>query len=75
MVNVNDKKQITILLRKLAFDTIQMYPLCKTKRDKVRKKNQCLTCYPNQPERSKREDLLKCKMRCSEHCGNTVRDK
>jgi len=29
----------------------------------------------NQPERSKREDSLKCEMRCSEHCGNTVRDK
>ena len=29
----------------------------------------------NQPERSKREDSQKCEMRCSEHCGNTVRDK
>jgi len=29
----------------------------------------------NQPERSKREDSHKCEMRCSEHCGNTVRDK
>ena len=34
----------------------------------------------NQPERSKREDLCLCgllekyKMRCSEHCGNTVRE-
>jgi len=28
-----------------------------------------------QPERSKREDSQKCDMRCSEHCGNTVRDK
>ncbi len=28
-----------------------------------------------QPERSKREDSQKCGMRCSEHCGNTVRDK
>jgi len=28
-----------------------------------------------QPERSKREDSHKCEMRCSEHCGNTVRDK
>jgi len=28
-----------------------------------------------QPERSKREDSQKCEMRCSEHCGNTVRDK
>lgn len=26
-----------------------------------------------QPERSKREDSQKCGMRCSEHCGNTVR--
>ena len=34
----------------------------------------CLKCYPNQPERSKREDAH-CAMRCSEHCGNTVRDK
>jgi len=46
---------------------------------------------PNQPERSKREDCDRCtklqepingccyteisQMRCSEHCGNTVRDK
>ena len=30
---------------------------------------------PNQPERSKREDSQECEMRCSEHCGNTVRDK
>lgn len=29
----------------------------------------------NQPERSKREDSQKCEMRCSEHCGNTVRRK
>jgi hypothetical protein len=29
----------------------------------------------NQPERSKREDSQQCEMRCSEHCGNTVRDK
>ncbi len=29
---------------------------------------------PNQPERSKREDSQKCEMRCSEHCGNTVRE-
>jgi hypothetical protein len=29
----------------------------------------------DQPERSKREDSRKCEMRCSEHCGNTVRDK
>jgi len=29
----------------------------------------------DQPERSKREDSQKCEMRCSEHCGNTVRDK
>ena len=29
----------------------------------------------NQPERSKREDSQECEMRCSEHCGNTVRDK
>ena len=28
-----------------------------------------------QPERSKREDSQQCEMRCSEHCGNTVRDK
>ncbi len=28
-----------------------------------------------QPERSKREDSRLCEMRCSEHCGNTVRDK
>jgi len=27
-----------------------------------------------QPERSKREDS-QCEMRCSEHCGNTMRDK
>ena len=30
---------------------------------------------PDQPERSKREDSQQCEMRCSEHCGNTVRDK
>jgi len=29
----------------------------------------------DQPERSKREDSQSCEMRCSEHCGNTVRDK
>ena len=29
---------------------------------------------PNQPERSKREDSQECEMRCSEHCGNTVRE-
>ena len=28
----------------------------------------------NQPERSKREDSPKCEMRCSEHCGDTVRE-
>jgi hypothetical protein len=28
----------------------------------------------NQPERSKREDSQECEMRCSEHCGNTVRE-
>jgi len=28
-----------------------------------------------QPERSKREDSQQCEMRCSEHCGNTMRDK
>lgn len=28
-----------------------------------------------QPERSKREDSQECEMRCSEHCGDTVRDK
>jgi len=28
-----------------------------------------------QPERSKREDSHSCEMRCSEHCGNTVRGK
>ncbi len=27
-----------------------------------------------QPERSKREDSHSCEMRCSEHCGNTVRE-
>jgi len=27
----------------------------------------------NQPERSKRENS-QCEMRCSEHCGNTVRE-
>lgn len=27
-----------------------------------------------QPERSKREDSQECEMRCSEHCGNTVRE-
>lgn len=27
-----------------------------------------------QPDRSKREDSQKCEMRCSEHCGNTVRE-
>lgn len=26
------------------------------------------------PERSKREDSPKCEMRCSEHCGNTVKE-
>jgi len=31
--------------------------------------------FHDQPERSKREDSHKCEMRCSEHCGNTVRDK
>jgi hypothetical protein len=34
----------------------------------------CKKCFPNQPERSKREDSQKCEMRCSEHCGNTVRE-
>lgn len=29
----------------------------------------------HQPERSKREDSQQCEMRCSEHCGNTVRGK
>lgn len=29
---------------------------------------------PDQPERSKREDSSKDEMRCSEHCGNTVRE-
>jgi hypothetical protein len=29
---------------------------------------------PNQPERSKREDSHSCEMRCSEHCGNTMRE-
>lgn len=29
---------------------------------------------PERPERSKREDSLKDEMRCSEHCGNTVRE-
>ena len=27
-----------------------------------------------QPDRSKREDSQGCEMRCSEHCGNTVRE-
>jgi hypothetical protein len=44
--------------------------------------------FPDQPERSKREDCIKCEplamnedgsdvaiqMRCSEHCGDTVRE-
>ena len=30
--------------------------------------------YTYQPERSKREDSQECEMRCSEHCGNTVRE-
>ena len=36
----------------------------------------CSDCDPevNQPKRSKREDSPKCEMRCSEHCGNTVRE-
>ena len=46
----------------------------------------CDACFQSfikfvQPERSKREDLPClckdydwCKMRCSEHCGNTVRE-
>ena len=28
----------------------------------------------NQPKRSKRENSQKCEMRCSEHCGNTMRE-
>ena len=28
----------------------------------------------NQPERSKREESQECGMRCSKHCGNTVRE-
>lgn len=36
------------------------------------KKLHCLA--HNQPERSKREDSQHCEMRCSEHCGNTVRE-
>lgn len=34
----------------------------------------CIKDY-DQPERSKREDSQKCEMRCSEHCGNTMKDK
>jgi hypothetical protein len=39
----------------------------------------CIPCNKKekefiQPERSKREDSPKCEMRCSEHCGNTVRE-
>jgi len=30
--------------------------------------------FCDQPERSKREDSSKDEMRCSEHCGNTVRE-
>jgi len=30
--------------------------------------------FPDQPERSKREDSSIEEMRCSEHCGNTVRE-
>jgi len=30
--------------------------------------------FHNQPERSKREDSSKDEMRCSEHCGNTMRE-
>jgi hypothetical protein len=30
-------------------------------------------CLSNQPERSKRENS-QCEMRCSEHCGNTMRE-
>lgn len=40
------------------------------------KVNFCPYCgLSSQPERSKREDSQVCEMRCSEHCGNTVRDK
>lgn len=38
-------------------------------------KIELLRLQNNQPERSKREDSQKCEMRCSEHCGNIVRDK
>jgi hypothetical protein len=30
--------------------------------------------YFMQPERSKREESQECGMRCSKHCGNTVRE-
>lgn len=53
-------------------------PLCKPEYNypsKARALFMCRKCYPNQPERSKREDSQKCEMRCSEHCSNAVRDK
>jgi hypothetical protein len=37
--------------------------------------NFCNSITTDRPERSKREDSQECEMRCSEHCGNTMRDK
>jgi len=64
------------------FLSFQMNRLCKSNfLDSDNKVKTCLqfyaeklTQYINQPERSKREDSQKCEMRCSEHCGNTMRE-
>ena len=50
------------------------FKLSKLKTVTLRFKNEIISEFI-QPERSKREDSQKCEMRCSEHCGNTVRDK
>ena len=51
-------------------------PLFATEQECFIAYNLCRECREIiQPERSKREDSQKCEMRCSEHCGNTVRDK
>jgi hypothetical protein len=38
------------------------------------KTKEWIAFYPSQPERSKREDSRQCEIRCSEHCGNTMRE-
>jgi hypothetical protein len=44
------------------------------KNGRLQRDKRCKEIYwINQPDSSKREDSQECEMRCSEHCGNTVR--